>query len=191
MSITVRTRGRLPHWFKTDAEYFVTFRTAASISPESLAKFRVSQFTPDEVRKRIERALDSCEHGDILRGAAAQAVADSIRFGHGRNYWLHAWCVMPNHVHLLIREIEGKCLPWAMQMLKSYSAHEVNRVLGRTGAVWEREYFDRLVRPGKFEIVRNYILRNPERARLQNWAWVGSNVADGTSALPVCGICER
>jgi REP element-mobilizing transposase RayT len=81
---------------------------------------------------------------------------------------------MPNHVHLLLREREGKCLAWAMQTLKSYTAHKVNKVLGCSGRLWEREYFDRLVRPGTFEVVKDYILRNPNKAKLQNCDWVRS-----------------
>lgn len=183
MAITVRTRGRLPHWTKPGADYFVTFRTIDSISAETVAASRLTQFTPDQIRRKIEIALDGCDRGDILRGAAAEAVASSVRFGHERNYLLHTCCVMPNHVHLLLREVEGTCLAWAMQMLKSHSAHELNKLLGRSGPIWEKEYFDRLVRPGQFERVRRYVLTNPEKAHLRNWAWVGCIVADETSAL--------
>lgn len=174
MNIRVRTRGRLPHWLRADAGYFVTFRTASSISPETLAALRLSPYTPDEKRKQIEEALDRCDRGAILGGATAETVAASVLYGHERDYHLSAWCVMPNHVHLLFRLVERKRLSIVMQALKSATAHKINKILGQSGQVWEREYFDRLVRPGKLEAVRNYILRNPESAKFVNWRWVGS-----------------
>lgn len=176
MSVTVRTRGRLPHWSRPGADYFITFRTLASISPETLAALRVGRYTPDAKRNQIEAELDRCTKGDFLRGAVAEVVANSIRWNDCRNYTLHAWCVMPNHVHLLIRLIQGKRLAPVMQGLKSVTAHQINKLLARTGPVWEREYFDRLVRPGNFEAVKNYIVRNPERAKLANWNFVGTAV---------------
>lgn len=183
MSITVRTRGRLPHWTNPDADYFLTFRAADAISPETLDALRISRYTPDEIRKRVEVALDRCNRGDILRGNAAEVVANSVLFGHERDYILQTWCVMPNHVHLLLRLIEGKCLAYSMQALKSSTAHRINKLLGRSGAVWEREYFDRLIRPGQLVAAKNYILKNPTKANLQNWDWVGSIVAGGALAL--------
>ena len=178
VTISVRTRGQLPHWNKPGADYFITFRTADSISPESIAALRLSPYTPDEKRRHIEAALDQCHRGDILWGAVAETVASSIIYGARRDYILHAWCVMPNHVHLLLRPTHGRLLTAVMRVLKSVTAHNVNRLLGTSGPVWQREYFDRVVRPGKFAAVRDYILRNPERANLSNWEWVGSTLPE-------------
>jgi len=61
-----------------------------------------------------------------------------------------------------------------LQALKSTTAHRINKLLGRSGPVWERAYFDRLVRPEKFEGVKNYILGNPRK--LQDWKWMGSTI---------------
>jgi putative transposase len=49
-----------------------------------------------------------------------------------------------------------------------------NRVLGRTGSFWQREYFDRLIRnENELEwAVVQYVITNPERARLKGWPWV-------------------
>ena len=183
MSITIRSRGRLPHWELDNGTYFITFRTAAAVSPEQIAAFRLSRYTPDEIRKQVELALDACDRGHILRGSAAEIVARSIQFGHERNYLLDSWCVMPNHVHLLIRIPQGKALAEALQRLKSFTAHQLKKLLQQPGAIWEREYFDRLLRPGQAESVRSYILNNPRKANLSNWPWVGSIVAGETPAL--------
>jgi hypothetical protein len=181
--ITIRSRGRLPHWELADAVYLITFRTASAVSPELLAKLHLSRYTPDEIRKQVELSLDSCENGDLLRGPTAHIVADSILFGHERDYFLDSWCVMPNHVHLLLKFPSDRALSKSLQALKSCTAHRINKLLGRTGSVWEREYFDRLVRPGQTETIRRYILSNPAKAHLSNWPWFGEVTAGGAPAL--------
>ena len=62
--------------------------------------------------------------------AIAQTVADLIRNGSGSDYELHAWVVMPNHVHLLITPlIDGSAV---LRRLKGVSAREANTLLGQT-----------------------------------------------------------
>ncbi len=163
--------------------YFITFRTAAAVSPEMLAALKLSRYTPDKIRKRVELALDLCERGDILRDATAQIVANAIVTGHRRDYLLDTWCVMPNHVHLLMRIPSNRSLAEAVQPLKSCTAHRINKLLQQRGAVWEREYFDRLVRPGQTDSIRSYILDNPRKANLLHWLWSGSIVAGEAPAL--------
>ncbi len=87
-------------------------------------------------------------------------------------------------MHLLIRIPENRSLADALQRLKSFTAHQLKKLLREPGAVWEREYFDRLMRPGQSESVRSYILNNPRKANLANWPWVGSIVAGEAPALP-------
>ena len=183
MPIIIRSRGRLPHWEIADALYFITFRTASAVSPEQIAKLRISRHTPDEIRKQVELSLDTCQLGDLLRGPTAQIVADSILFGNGRDYFLDTWCVMPNHVHLLLKLPIGQSLSKSLRALKSCTAHRINKLLGRTGALWEREYFDRLARSGQTETIRRYILTNPGKANLSNWPGCGQVTAGEAPAL--------
>jgi REP element-mobilizing transposase RayT len=89
-------------------------------------------------------------------------------------YLLLAWCVMPNHVHVVFRPMENHTLAQIVQTWKSYSAHKANRLLGRSGEFWQREYYDHLVRDEAdlHRIVR-YVLENPRKAKLADWPWVG------------------
>jgi REP element-mobilizing transposase RayT len=52
-----------------------------------------------------------------------------------------------------------------MRAFKSISAIRINEILGRKGqAVWQRNYFERIVRRGKdLENIRRYIAENPQR----------------------------
>ncbi len=148
-AVRTRTRGYLPHWELDNAVYFVTFRTAGAVSQAQLQALRLSRFTPDEKRKhvlaRLERWLDQHPEQGILSGRVAEIVADAIRFRNGRDYELLAWCVMPNHVHLLFKLSAGCSLAPVFRKLKSYTAVQINTALSRTGPVWQREYFDHLV----------------------------------------------
>lgn len=77
-------------------------------------------------------------------------------------YALDAFVVMPNHVHVLVSprdkaELSEICRTW-----KSVTAHEVNKLLGRSGPLWQQESWDRIVRsPEHLEKYRRYIRENP------------------------------
>lgn len=90
---------------------------------------------------------------------------------------------MPNHVHLVLTPLyDGDSLysvAEIMQSIKSASAHAVYRLLNRSGQVWQRESFDRVLR--RDESVRakvEYIVQNLVRAGLvrasaeYRWLWV-------------------
>ena len=88
-----------------------------------------------------------------------------------------AWVVMPNHVHAIVRPLNGWTLSRVLQGIKGTIAMEANRVLGMTGKrFWQPESFDRVIRDEKeMAAVRRYIRRNPVKAGLcateQDWRW--------------------
>ena len=89
-----------------------------------------------------------------------------LRFD-GDRYALIAWCVMPNHVHLLIETWVGHPLDRVVHSWKSYTAHAANRLLRRGGAFWAPEYFDRYMRDeAHFAATVAYVENNPVRAGL-------------------------
>jgi putative DNA methylase len=96
----------------------------------------------------------------------AQLVVDSIEHGARTDYFLHAWVVMPNHVHLLITPCSS--VSKLLQKLKGSTAREANKLLDRAGvAFWQDESYDRLVRnPEEFRRIAKYIIENPVKARL-------------------------
>lgn len=96
---------------------------------------------------------------------------------------MHAFVVMPTHVHMLFTPMEsdkGEPYPVAeiMQGIKGSSSHSVNKLLGRKGTLWEAESFDRIPRSdADFEYRMIYIVQNPIAAGLAKgpddyrWAW--------------------
>ncbi len=177
-----RSRGRLPHWFIDHATYAVTFRLHDSLPREVAGRLYEERARIIRMaRNASERAgleqtfalqLDSyldAGHGSCLLRESGQIVADTLRHLDGRQYALHAWCVMPNHVHAMFYVDRGLDVPEIMQAWKSTSAHAIRR-----GVIWQREYFDRIVRSSReFERERDYIRGNPAKAGLVNWPWVG------------------
>jgi REP element-mobilizing transposase RayT len=106
----------------------------------------------------------------LARPDVALLVTQALRYnaadlGH---FELHAYAVMPNHVHVLLTPSIG--LETLTRSLKTITARRANRLLGRTGqAFWQGESYDRLVRSREeFARVRAYVENNPVRAGLVN-----------------------
>ena len=71
---------------------------------------------------------------------------------------------MPNHVHVLFHPLGENKLESILQTWKRFTAREINKLLENTGSLWQREYWDRLIRSEKqFAWTRNYISKNPEK----------------------------
>src|SRR6266704_2582033 len=107
-----------------------------------------------------------------LSPKARTIALDALRYFHNKRYELFAACVMPDHVHFLIQpwpkesDDAGNATFWPLSELihsiKSFSAHEINEIDKKKGAVWERERFDRYVRSDRdLQEKFHYILRNP------------------------------
>jgi REP element-mobilizing transposase RayT len=105
----------------------------------------------------------SPEERDVVMGA--------LPFYDGKRY---ALVVMNDHVHTVLRPLEGNALERILQGIKSYCAHKINRLHGRTGAFWQQEGYDRIIRDAmEWEGKVNYTLDNPFRRwpDLQEYKW--------------------
>ncbi len=99
--------------------------------------------------------------------AVAEIVQNSLLFFDGQRYSLHAWVIMPNHVHALFTPMEEWTVAKILHSWKSFSAREANKILGRVGEFWQREYFDRAIRDEQgFNTAVEYIENNPVKAGL-------------------------
>ena len=174
-------RGYLPHYDPEHHLQSVTFRLADSIPRHALERC-VDEMNrlPDgnlRYRRRLEQVMDS-GLGECWLGKAEVAglMQEQLLLGHGSAYDLHAWVIMPNHVHVLYRPAEGQTLGSVVGRWKSCVAHDVNRRFGRSGALWMRECWDRFIRDEEhYYRVKAYIHDNPVKARLvvrpEDWPW--------------------
>ena len=189
------SRGYLPHLDAPGTLQFITFRLGDSLPQtvlkqveEELRQIPVS-IRERERRKKIEQWLDAglgcCALG---HPRMAEVMQQTLQIFDGERYRLIAWCIMPNHVHVLIEPTIS--LPNILQSWKSFTgswAISHNAELGldvpiprATGATknqfWMREYWDRYIRDEKhFHTTVNYIHNNPVKAGLcaavHDWPW--------------------
>jgi REP element-mobilizing transposase RayT len=193
--VTVRNRGRLPHWEETPATYFVTFRLADSLPKSTVEEFEFERKDILATAEAMGRGLSLVERmrlaelfndkidayldagsgeSHLADSRIAQAVTKTLLHFDKVRYRLFAWCLMPNHVHVVFQPLAGRKLSEILHTWKSYSAKEANRTLGRHGAFWQREYYDHLVRNEKdFRRIVRYVMDNPKKANLKNWPLVG------------------
>ena len=121
-----------PHIYKDDTLYFIT---AGTIEKE---KF----FNTAEKKKFFYRTLKS-----VLK-----------KYG----YHLHAWIVLDNHYHFLIKIATGENLKFFIKDLHSLSAKRINESDDRAGRKVWFQYWDRCIRDEKgFYKYFNYIHHNP------------------------------
>ena len=104
----------------------------------------------------------------------AQSIVDMMKEGHGDKYNLHTYCIMPNHIHIIVEPLNFHELSKIMIFWRGYSGHKINKLLGRTGPVWARDYFNHIIRSQEsYANQVMYVKNNPIAAGLQNWPWVG------------------
>lgn len=156
-------RRNLPHLQKDNRAHFVTFTTYKR------------WVLPARARDIV---LDCCLH---LNGA-------KIR--------LHAAVVMPEHVHIIFSALyKAEVGPFSfaeiLNPIKGYSAHQINKLLKKTGKVWLDESMDHVLRSQeKLEAKIEYLRQNPVRRGLvkdpsqYRWLWVEPAFAQPGTAVP-------
>lgn len=189
------SRGYLPH-VENMAIQFITYRLFDSVPDSVVDGWRRELAIVDgtdtnapecqELRRRVERYADAGHGSCFLRDSRiASIVQDNLLHFDGERYRLLAWCIMPNHVHVLIEVFGGWTVSRIVQGWRSFTAHALNSVLGRTGRFWQPEYFDRYIRNERhFHDTVAYIDANPGKAGLVDWPWRSASCrsADGPSA---------
>jgi putative transposase len=143
----------------------------------------------------MDRYLDTVRTGPKYLGREdiAGMVVDSIERGAELgHYELHAYVVMPNHVHLLVLP---KTPPSEfMRALKGFTARQANRMLDRIGEpFWQAESYDHWVRnAAESERIRSYIENNPVKTGLAAqpdsylWSSASAGMSPGAAGRIAC-----
>ncbi|HKI47404.1 MAG TPA: transposase [Balneolales bacterium] len=193
-------RRHLPHWQPGNATYFITFRLAGSLPSSAttrlkhkkielqnrLSENKLNSKLSSNIQTKIIRAyediLDSKGGGPhwLARKDIAEIFKESIEYRNHKKYDLIAYCIMPNHVHMILKllvhnlndgEFTDYPLTRILQDLKSYTGLIANRRLNRKGSFWQSESYDHVVRDyNELERVIIYTLNNPVKAGLsEHW----------------------
>jgi 5-methyltetrahydrofolate--homocysteine methyltransferase len=160
------SKRRLPHFERPWGKYAVTFST-----------FERRPLTPAERDLVLQSILTAQERNQIE---------------------LYTACVMPDHVHLLFEpqikrtDATSNAVFWSLTEIlsgiKSSTAHRINKAAQRTGQVWDRESFDRLIRSeSDLQEKFNYITSNPWDSEVVResedypWVWTPETPRRGAS----------
>jgi type I restriction enzyme R subunit/putative DNA methylase len=197
-------RGYLPHCDFPGLVQFVTFRLADSMPVSRRGEWEHLLKIEDdrEKRTRLEEYLDRGAGECHLRDPRIAKIAeDAVLHFHNQRYELLAWCVMPNHVHVLVH-IWQTPLGKIIQSWKRFIATNAGVVLTerrsptrrdgemagnaparRAALQWQREYWDTFMRDEDRErkAIR-YIESNPIKAKLcqlaEDWPFSSARFRD-------------
>jgi putative transposase len=123
------TRRYLPHWYKAGCAHFITYRLVDSIRTDLLREWKaereelIRQARSLPVQLQAERRLNAhrqffrqydeyldkhCETKWLAEARAATAIRENLYHHNGSKYELLAYCVMPNHVHVLLQPFQNE-----------------------------------------------------------------------------------
>jgi len=159
---------KLPHISLIDYYQFITFRTNESID-EYVTKIQEDQsLSAKNKQYQIDKYLDKSESGAYLFGKNINILKNIILEKNNSIYEVDILSIMPNHVHILIKQ-KGD-LSKIMKYIKAKSAIELNKNFKREGKFWLEGYFDKIIRDQKhYDLVYEYILNNPIKASLEDF----------------------
>ena len=98
----------------------------------------------------------------------AELIIDVLRSGAlAREFELHDFVIMPDHVHLLITVPDGISIERAMQLIKGRLSYRMKKEQVYLGEVWQKGFSEvRVYDEQAFESFRRYISENPVKAGL-------------------------
>jgi REP element-mobilizing transposase RayT len=177
------SRGYLPHFDIGEIQQAITFRLADALPREVIIRWQQelestdSEPAQEQLRIRIARYEDAGHGSCLLRDPAhAELVQNTLLHFDDQRYRLLEWCVMPNHVHVLIHCIKGTRIGELVKSWKIHTTRGINQMLGRQGSLWAPDYHDRYIRDlDHFNNAKAYIRNNPVKAGLcaspEDWPW--------------------
>lgn len=178
------SRGYLPHLDAPGEIQALTFRLADALPAKVVTGWKNELDRQTDARERGEKLrkmiarYEDTGYGDCLLRipACAGALQEALTHFDGIRYHLLEWCVMPNHVHVLIRCESGFPLGGIVKSWKTFTARRINEATGKKGSVWARDYHDRFIRDlDHLADSRAYIRNNPVKAGLckkpEDWPW--------------------
>ncbi len=148
------------------------------IDPDSSAwKSDVAKL-PSKIRRNyetrvgltLEKHLDAGHGTSVLkRQEIGRLVAKALQHFHNSRVLTGDFVVMPNHVHVLMRPLNGFELEDILHSIKSFTANQINKRIGGAAEFWQRQSYDHIVRDfEQLEAFQAYIAANPVKAGLQN-----------------------
>ncbi|MBR5080770.1 MAG: transposase [Victivallales bacterium] len=182
-----------PHWELQNVVYHACFRLADSVPIDRQREWLAERKQIQDICKKEQRTLredemkrlrhlysDKIEHFlDVGYGSCvlqmpkvAEIVRGSLEYYNKIKYLLHAWCIMPNHVHVIFQTLAEHSHSEIIQGWKSYTAHAINKYLGLHGSLWQGDCYNHIIRSSNeyYQQIR-YVWNNPLKAGHAKWEW--------------------
>ena len=193
----------LPHWRRQGPTYFVTWRTEDSMPADRVVRWMDERAAwlkdhpephddatrreyGEKFTRKWEQWLDECHGACVLRRPELQQIVSEVLLHRDSvEYDLDAFVIMPNHVHALVTPRAGNSLSDIEKAWKGVSARRINEILGKSGAFWQKESFDHIVRNERqFEKLIACMGENQEKLprRQDAVVWVCGGKTRGRSA---------
>jgi len=150
-----------------NAIQFITFRTQESVA-SYLEKNNID--TSESISKqqfKMDQFLDNSNAGSILNEEIITLLMTFFKAKNASDYNLIAVSIMPNHIHLLLEQLQP--LAQLMHKIKGATAFLINKHNRKSGILWDKGYFDKIIRSEKqFQITYQYIKNNAHSAGLKD-----------------------
>lgn len=196
-------RGNLPHFQQPGQDYFVTWILKDSVPKKAVEVYskRMEQLKNEiDILKRNNADTNAIENAkkdyyiirkkyiakvdeildaktdnivDLSKSENLNIIYETLTFWEGKRIGNYCFCVMPNHVHWVLRVFEKDTkekpvyLEEIMHSVKLFSARQINIFENRKGTLWNKESFDTTIRD-RIHLYRaiEYTLNNPIKANL-------------------------
>ena len=78
------------------------------------------------------------------------------------DYLVYGYCIMPDHLHIILKPTGEFTLSYIMKMIKGSFARKINRLKGKKGSLWQAGYYDEGIRSNRQLLIQiNYMHQNP------------------------------
>ena len=93
--------------------------------------------------RRMQEYLDNGYGSCVLKQTEPRRIMiEALMHFHRTRYTLGSYAIAGNHVHVLVAPVPGMDLSDVPHTWKSFTAHAINKALGRTGQLWRPEGYD-------------------------------------------------
>ncbi len=132
----------------------------------------------------LDEGHGSCVFKDPIQ---RQVVAEALLQLHGDRYLAHGFVVMPNHIHLLVKPLDGQSPENLLILWMRAVAQRMGQDVKAKGGLWHVDTWICMIRNEEHWLrAMRYTLKNPERAKLlhgQSTFWWDSDLFDLTRPL--------
>jgi REP element-mobilizing transposase RayT len=93
---------------------------------------KLKQLSTKVIEQYLDNGAGACH---VKHAAIASVVAEALRHFDNRRYLLFAWCVIPNHVHMVLRILPAHALAEVVHSWKSFLRRRMSS-LNLSGGFW-------------------------------------------------------